>query len=82
MNVWPDFIVDGWQLHNETYQDSDGFDRDWYEAHHTDGRVETLHVSDFSFQMTEDRFAKLVRLGFQRAPRGNWSNKTLDAVAA
>lgn len=81
MNIWPDFTVDGWRLNAVTYSDGDGFDRCWYEAVHSDGRCEVLHVSDFSFQMTKDRFAKLVRIGFSRDLRGNWSSETLDAVA-
>lgn len=80
MNVWPDFYVDGWQLHCDPYNDGDGFDRDWYEAMHRDGRVKVLHVSDFDFQMTKDRFTKLVRLNFPRAPKGNWTSETLDGM--
>ena len=80
MNVWPDFVVSGWQYHCDPYWGSGDFERHWHEAIHEDGRSVVLHVSDFAFQMTMARFSKLVANDFPRNGKNPWTNETLDAM--
>lgn len=68
-----------WTLVEDDYDDSDGFLRKWYEAHHPVLGRRLLQVSDFTFTMTQDRFNWLVDNDFPSSPtKGPWSSAEID----
>lgn len=69
----------GWVLLEDDYEDSDGFWRTWYEAHHPINGRRIMDVSDFNFTMTQQRFNWFVDNDFPPRPnKGPWYNTEVD----
>lgn len=73
----------GWTLMHDIYEDGDGFNRNLWEAHHFSGARQVIHVSDFSFTMTQSRFNWLVENNFPRSrTKAPWFSDEMDRMIA